>query len=122
MATTAVRPAVAPPQPEPSLRHQAALPGLQPQQTGALHTPKSVVAAYVCWIFLGVFGIHHFYLGRKNRGLLHLFTLGICGLGWLVDGVTLPRQVRSANARIATRDVATPAEWTRAGRADTTPR
>ncbi|MFE3270018.1 MMPL family transporter [Streptomyces sp. NPDC059215] len=114
MATTAVRPVVASAQPEPAIQHQAALPGPQ--------APKSVLAAYVWWLFLGLFGIHHFYLDRKNRGLLYLFTLGICGLGWLVDGVTLPRQIQSANARLAPRDVETSAEWTRAGRAGTMPR
>ncbi|MGW6014340.1 MMPL family transporter [Streptomyces sp. NPDC055210] len=61
--------------------------------------PKSVAVAYLWWFFLGLFGVHHFYLGRSGRGLLHLFTLGICGLGWLADAFTLPRQVRSANAR-----------------------
>ncbi|MFD0310071.1 MMPL family transporter [Streptomyces sp. NPDC127119] len=63
------------------------------------HAPKSVAVAYLWWFFLGLFGVHHFYLGRSGRGLLHLFTLGICGLGWLADAFTLPRQVRSANAR-----------------------
>ncbi|MFD8421685.1 MMPL family transporter [Streptomyces sp. NPDC059466] len=122
VATTAIRSGVVPAQPEPSPQHRAVLPGLQPQQTSTARTPKSVLAAYLWWFFLGVFGIHHFYLGRKKWGLVHLFTLGICGLGWLVDSVTLPRQVRSANARIALRDVDTPAEWTGAGRAGTLPR
>ncbi|MFE5141161.1 MMPL family transporter [Streptomyces fagopyri] len=122
LATTAVRPAVASAQPEPAIQHRAALSGPQPPQTSTLRTPKSVLAAYVWWFFLGVFGIHHLYLGRKNRGLLYLFTLGICGLGWLVDGVTLPCQVRSANARLALCEADTSAEWNRAGRADTMPR
>ncbi|WP_328497886.1 MMPL family transporter [Streptomyces sp. NBC_00414] len=65
---------------------------------------KSVAVAYLWWFFLGLFGAHHFYLGRTRRGLLHLCTLGICGLGWLADAYTLPRQVRSANARTFVRD------------------
>ncbi|WP_430727452.1 MMPL family transporter [Streptomyces aurantiacus] len=67
--------------------------------------PKSVGVAYLWWFFLGLFGGHHFYLGRTGRGLVDLFTIGLCGLGWLADGATLPRQVRSANARRAPRDV-----------------
>ncbi|MDQ0776389.1 RND superfamily putative drug exporter [Streptomyces aurantiacus] len=69
------------------------------------HAPKSVGVAYLWWFFLGLFGGHHFYLGRTGRGLVDLFTIGLCGLGWLADGATLPRQVRSANARRASRDV-----------------
>ncbi|MFS8200533.1 TM2 domain-containing protein, partial [Streptomyces sp. CWNU-52B] len=57
-------------------------------------------------LFLGVFGAHHFYLGRVRLGLLHLFTLGLCGLGWLADAFALPRQVRSVNARTAPGDPA----------------
>jgi len=74
--------------------------------------PKSVGVAYLWWFFLGLFGGHHFYLGRTGRGLVHLFTIGFCGLGWLADGVTLPRQVRSANARNAPRDVVPPTNAT----------
>ena len=62
------------------------------------HAPKSVGVAYLWWFFLGLFGGHHFYLGRTALGLLYLFTLGLCGLGWLADMVTLPRQTHRANA------------------------
>ncbi|MFJ9245024.1 MMPL family transporter [Streptomyces sp. NPDC101776] len=71
------------------------------RQVGAPRAPRSVAVAYVWWFFLGLFGVHHFYLGRTRLGLLHLCTLGICGLGWLADAFTLPHQVRSANARTA---------------------
>jgi RND superfamily putative drug exporter len=63
--------------------------------------PKSVGVAYLWWFFLGPFGGHHFYLGRTGRGVLYLCTLGVCGLGWLADVLTLPWQVRGVNARIA---------------------
>jgi hypothetical protein len=33
-------------------------------------------------------------------GLLYLFTGGICGLGWIYDLFTLPRQVDEANLRL----------------------
>ncbi|WP_158710226.1 MMPL family transporter [Streptomyces sp. NRRL F-5126] len=62
--------------------------------------PKSLATAYVWWFFLGLFGAHHFYLGRSRLGLLHLGTAGICGLGWLVDPFLLPRQVRAVNGRL----------------------
>ncbi|MGW3101282.1 MMPL family transporter [Streptomyces sp. NPDC001100] len=97
LPTTTGRPAVMSPpsRPAPPLR-----------QDSTPRAPKSVAVAYLWWFFLGLFGIHHFYLGRTGRGLLHLCTLGICGLGWLADALTLPHQVRSANARIALQDVA----------------
>lgn len=48
---------------------------------------KSMVLAYVVWIFLGHFGVHRMYLGRMKTGLailglliLMLFLLMILGL------------------------------------------
>ncbi|WP_084077516.1 TM2 domain-containing protein [Demequina sp. NBRC 110057] len=66
-----------------------------------VYTPKSLLVAYVLWFFLGVFGIHHFYLGKIGRGLLYLFTAGIFGIGLLVDLFTLPSQTRTVNAQRA---------------------
>ncbi|MCM3484556.1 MULTISPECIES: TM2 domain-containing protein [Kocuria] len=45
---------------------------------------KSVVLAYVLWLFLGWLGIHKFYLRQPIWGLIYLF-LG--GLGWTLAGV-----------------------------------
>jgi TM2 domain-containing membrane protein YozV len=45
---------------------------------------KSVVLAYVLWLFLGWLGIHKFYLRQPVWGLIYLF-LG--GLGWTLAGV-----------------------------------
>ncbi|MFS8359106.1 MMPL family transporter [Streptomyces sp. CWNU-52H] len=88
-------PPVTPARPRPPLR-----------QGGEPRAAKSLTVAYLWWLFLGVFGAHHFYLGRVRLGLLHLFTLGLCGLGWLADAFALPRQVRSVNARTAPGDPA----------------
>lgn len=54
----------------------------------------------VAWIlltFLGVFGIHRFYLGKIWTGLLWLFTGGLLGIGWLYDFCTLNLQVDEQN-------------------------
>jgi RND superfamily putative drug exporter len=63
---------------------------------------KSAAVAYVWWLFLGLFGAHWFYLGNRRRGWLYLCTVGLLGLGWLVDPFTLPRQIRTKNGREAT--------------------
>ena len=61
--------------------------------------PYSVVDAYVLWLPLGVFGAHHFYLGNTARGVLYLLTVGLLGLGFLVDALQMPRLVEVANMR-----------------------
>ncbi len=52
------------------------------------------------WIlltFLGVFGVHRFYLGKIPTGLLYLCTLGLFGVGILYDFLTLNEQISRAN-------------------------
>jgi TM2 domain-containing membrane protein YozV len=54
----------------------------------------------VAWIlqtFLGVFGVHRFYLGKYGTGILWLFTLGLFGVGYLYDYFTLNGQVDERN-------------------------
>lgn len=63
--------------------------------------PRDLAITYILWFFLGLFGIHHFYLGKFGRGLLWLLTGGLLGIGWLVDLFTLPSQVRTVNAQRA---------------------
>lgn len=46
---------------------------------------------------LGWLGIHHFYLGRYGFGLVYFFTLGLLGVGWLVDLFRMPCLVKRAN-------------------------
>ena len=46
---------------------------------------KNRVIALLLCIFLGVGGIHRFYVGKIGTGLLYLFTGGLFGIGWFVD-------------------------------------
>lgn len=63
--------------------------------------PKDVAVSYILWFFLGVLGVHHFYLGKVGRGVLWLLTGGLLGIGLIVDLFTLPSQVRQINAQRA---------------------
>lgn len=53
--------------------------------------------AWILLTFLGVFGIHRFYMGKIFTGLLYLVTLGLFGLGVLYDFLTLNGQISEAN-------------------------
>lgn len=65
--------------------------------------PEGDTSYNVAWIlltFLGVFGIHRFYLGKWLTGILYLLTGGLLLLGVLYDYWTLNGQVREVNARL----------------------
>jgi TM2 domain-containing membrane protein YozV len=53
--------------------------------------------AWLLLTFLGVFGVHRFYLGKWFTGLVYLFTCGLLGLGYLYDYWTLNEQVSERN-------------------------
>ncbi|MCO5259857.1 MAG: TM2 domain-containing protein [Crocinitomicaceae bacterium] len=46
---------------------------------------KSALVTVLLIIFLGYFGVHRFYLGKTKTGVLYLFTLGLLGLGVIID-------------------------------------
>jgi len=55
----------------------------------------------VTWIlltFLGLFGIHRFYMGKWLSGIVYLLTGGIFGIGYLYDLWTLNDQVSLINS------------------------
>ena len=61
--------------------------------------PKGYNVTWILLTFLGVFGIHRFYLGKWLTGLLYFFTLGLFMVGVLYDFCTLNGQIREVNAR-----------------------
>ncbi len=65
------------------------------QQANDTH---SLLVGYVLWIF-GFLGAHRFYFGRPVSGTIYLFTLGLLGIGWLVDLFLMPGLERSADRR-----------------------
>lgn len=52
-------------------------------------TPKNKWVAFLLCLFLGYFGAHKFYEGRIGMGILYLFTMGLFGIGWLIDCIIL---------------------------------
>lgn len=47
--------------------------------------PRDWFVALILAIFLGVLGVHRFYVGKVGTGILMLLTGGGCGIWWLVD-------------------------------------
>src|SRR6218665_915127 len=60
---------------------------------------RKVHIAYIVLIFLGLLGVHKFYLGRIVWGIVYFFTLGLFGIGVIVDIFTLNSQTIRANQR-----------------------
>ena len=50
----------------------------------------SKVVGYLLWFFLGFLGAHRFYYGKQISGVIWFFTLGLLGVGWLVDAFLIP--------------------------------
>jgi hypothetical protein len=52
-------------------------------------SPRSrLAAALLCW-FLGIFGVHRFYVGKVGTGILMFVTLGALGVWALIDFIVI---------------------------------
>ncbi|MEY3895163.1 MAG: hypothetical protein RLZZ214_682 [Verrucomicrobiota bacterium] len=58
----------------------------------------SKTIGYLLWIF-GFTGAHRFYYGKPVSGAIWFFTLGLLGVGWLIDLFLIPSMDRQADAR-----------------------
>ena len=77
---------------------------------------KSSVIAYILWLFLGIFGVHRFYVGDFFKGILLFFTLGGFIIGWLVDFVFLQKRIEEYNDALEIELLAKAIEDTQADR------
>lgn len=50
---------------------------------------KSRLVALLLCIFLGGLGIHRFYVGKVGTGIIWILTLGLFGIGTLVDFIMI---------------------------------
>jgi len=64
---------------------------------------KDEVLGVLLAVFLGSFGLHHFYIGRNGLGILYLifFWTGIPGFVALIEAFFMPGRVRRYNAEQA---------------------
>lgn len=65
---------------------------------GAVNDTHSKVLGYLLWIF-GFTGAHRFYYGKPVTGTIWFFTLGLLGIGWLIDLFLIPSMDREADMR-----------------------
>jgi TM2 domain-containing membrane protein YozV len=106
------------------MSYQAANPAPDPNAAPAMMmeydaNKKSAGIAYLLWFFLGMLGVHRFYLGATGTGaaililtivsallslvLIGAFLLVIPWVWWLVDAFLIPGMVTAYNNNLATR-------------------
>lgn len=59
--------------------------------------PYSYNVAWILLTFLGVFGIHRFYMGKWISGIIYLLTGGLFLIGYIYDFWTLNDQLTVLN-------------------------
>ncbi|MEO5579480.1 MAG: NINE protein [Gemmatimonadaceae bacterium] len=80
---------------------------------------KSIAVAYLCWLLLGLCGLHRFYMGKWFTGMIMLgmtllsfllmfllvgyLTIAFPAIWALVDALLIPGWVRSHNNRLIAR-------------------
>jgi TM2 domain-containing membrane protein YozV len=70
----------------------------------------SVFIGYVLWIF-GFTGAHRFYFGRPISGAIWMCTLGLLGIGWLIDLFLIPGMARTADRRYRSGSTSYDVSW-----------
>ena len=76
--------------------------------------PKSsthnIIIGYLLWIF-GFIGSHRFYYGKPISGTIYFFTLGLLGIGWLIDIFLIPSMDRKADIKYTQGDIDYDISW-----------
>lgn len=70
----------------------------------------SKTIGYLTWIF-GFLGAHRFYYGKQITGAIWFCTLGLLGIGWLVDFFLIPSMDREADHKYITGPVNYSVAW-----------
>lgn len=56
---------------------------------GGMGRAKNKWVAFFLCLFLGGIGAHKFYEGKVGMGILYIFTVGLFGIGWIIDLISL---------------------------------
>ena len=70
----------------------------------------NIIIGYLLWIF-GFTGAHRFYYGRPITGTIYFFTLGLLGIGWLIDVFLIPSMDRKADIKYTQGDIDYDISW-----------
>jgi len=65
---------------------------------------------YILWLF-GFTGSHRFYYGKPVTGTIWFFTLGLLGIGWVIDLFLIPSMDRQADRRFRSGRLDLSAAW-----------
>lgn len=49
-------------------------------------------AAFWLCLLGSYIGLHKFYEGKTGMGILYLCTVGLCGIGWMIDCITIAKK------------------------------
>lgn len=75
-----------------------------------MQSTHSKTIGYILWIF-GFTGAHRFYFGKPVSGLIWFLTLGLFGIGWLVDLFLIPGMERQAELRYKSGEIDYSVAW-----------
>lgn len=78
-------------------QHTREQPESRPGPNWGIDTHSKTIG-YIVWL-IGFFGAHRFYYGRRITGTIWFFTLGLVGIGWLIDLLLIPSMDRAADRR-----------------------
>ncbi|WP_110687864.1 NINE protein [Salinicola aestuarinus] len=67
-------------------------------QEVVINDTHSKIIGYILWVF-GFTGAHRFYYGKPVTGTIWFLTLGLFGIGWLIDLFLIPAMDRQADLR-----------------------
>ena len=70
----------------------------------------NIIIGYLLWVF-GFLGAHRFYYGKPISGTIYFFTLGLLGIGWLIDLFLIPSMDRKADIKYTQGDIDYDISW-----------
>lgn len=64
----------------------------------SMSNTHSKTIGYILWLF-GFIGSHRFYYGKPISGTIYFFTLGLLGIGWIIDFFLIPSMDKEADLK-----------------------